>query len=82
MDMQCPVEFDTLPDCTCPHEHWHIGHAGCCLDIHFEEDGSVHVTLDAYDWQDEIVLHGVSTLAEASAIALAWGAGKIGETYP
>lgn len=80
--MECPVEFGTVPDCDCPYEHWHIGHAGCCLDIHLEEDGSVHVILETGDWDRETSFLGLSSLDEARERAFVWAGQQIGEAVP
>jgi len=77
--MECPPFFGTMPDCDCPWEHWHIGNAGCCLDVHFEEDRSVHVILQAGDLEHETTLHGVPDLGRARELAFAWAAPLIGE---
>jgi hypothetical protein len=77
LDMECPVEFGTVPDCDCAYEHWHIG-VGHCLDIHFEPDGSIHVLLGGGDFENETVLHGPSLDAVRDE-AFAWAAPLIGE---
>lgn len=73
-DDQCNVEFGTVPDCDCPHEHWHIG--GVCLDVHIEEDGSGHSILGNDDWQ--LGVKGVESIDEMRAIAFAWASQKYG----
>lgn len=73
-DDQCNVEFGTVPDCDCPHEHWHIG--GVCLDVHIEDDGSGHSILGNDDWQLEV--KGVESIDEMRAIAFAWSSQKYG----
>lgn len=71
-DDLCNVEFGTVPDCDCPHEHWHF--CGVCLDVHIEEDGSGHSILGNDDWQLEV--RGVANLDEMRAIAFAWAKQK------
>lgn len=70
LDMQCPQEFGTMPECDCPFEHWHIN--GVCLDIHFEDDGSCHVLIDSGEADDEMTLEGMASLDEARPLAFAW----------
>lgn len=82
LDMQCPVEFGTMPDCKCPHEHWHIGPAGACVDIHVEDEGYTHVMLDMGDLGHEVHLHGVSTLEAAKPIAFLWASTVLGIAPP
>jgi len=79
LDMQCPIDFGTTPDCDCPYEHWHVGQAGTCLDIHFEADGSVHVTLDSGEWDAETTIHGAASLDDVRDDAFVWAASKIME---
>lgn len=81
LSMDCPVEFGTIPDCDCPYEHWHVGISNTCLDIHFEDDGSVHVTLDASDWEAETIFHGATCLADIREYAFSWAAQQIGASY-
>lgn len=75
-DDQCNVEFGTVPDCDCPHEHWHVG--GICLDVHIEEDRTGHAILGNDDWQLEV--SGVENLDEMRAIAFAWTSQKFALT--
>lgn len=65
---ECNVEFGTVPDCDCPHEHWHVN--GDCLDVHVEEDGSGHAIIGNDDCQLEV--RGISGLDEMRAIAFTW----------
>lgn len=81
LDMDCPVENSTLPDCDCPYEHWHVGIGGCCLDIHVEENGDLHVTLNAGDWDADTTFRGVTTIEQARPLAFAWAGQQIGEPY-
>lgn len=67
-----PCFPDTIPDCACPFEHWHVGPTNICLDIHFEEDGSVHFLMDAGDWDNEHTAHGLQNMDEAREAAFAW----------
>lgn len=76
--MSCPVEFGTMPDCDCPFEHWHIGRAGTCLDVHLEEDGTAHFFLDTGDSDAEIEMPAM-TLEQARTEAFRWAAPLIGE---
>lgn len=70
---ECCIENGTMPDCSCPHEHWHIGAAaGSCLDMHLEEDGSVHITLAWGDDDRELEAKGAVGVHEARAIAFGW----------
>lgn len=69
------------PDCDCPFEHWHVGEAPTCLDIHFEEDGSVHARIDAGDWEAEVFFKDVHAMEQARVLAFEWAASKLGETY-
>lgn len=69
---QCPKEFGTAPDCDCPWEHWHVGTSGMCLDVHIENDGSAHITLDWGDDGRELQIVGKLDLAQARHIAFAW----------
>ncbi len=70
---ECCAENGTVPDCACPHEHWHIGAAaGSCLDVHLEEDGSAHITFDWGDCEREILVTGIAGMDEARAIAFGW----------
>lgn len=77
---ECCDEFDTNPDCACPHEHWHVGRAGTCLDIHIEEEGYTHLTIDFGDGSHEVELHGISTLDAARPIAFLWAGTILGQT--
>lgn len=72
LDMRCAELFGYTPDCGCPHEHWHVGKAGCCLDVHFEADGSAHVILDAGDFDDETTFRGLTDIDAARAAAFQW----------
>lgn len=81
LDMQCPVEFKTVPDCDCPFEHWHVGRAGCCLDVHVEEEGYTHAILSTGDDEFEKVFHGADTLDKGRPLAMSWAATMIGESY-
>lgn len=79
-DMACATGFGLLPDCDCPHEHWHVGQGRCCLDIHFESDGSCHVLLLGDEsFEDDTTFTGLGSIDEARPLALAWAAPKIGE---
>lgn len=81
LDMQCAADFGLLPECACPYQHWHIGQSGCCLDIHFEADGSCHAILFTGDGdEDETLFHGLSSIEQARPLAMAWAAPIIGET--
>lgn len=82
LDMQCPKDFGTEPDCACPYEHWHIGVAGCCLDIHVEEEGYTHIILGTGDDEFEHTLPGVTCLETARPLAMAWAAEMICEVRP
>lgn len=74
-----PCFPETIPDCDCPFEHWHIGTNNACLDVHFEEDGSVHCILDVGDWDAETTMTGKADMDAARTAAFAWAAPLIGE---
>jgi hypothetical protein len=74
-DDQCNVEFGTVPDCDCPHEHWHVN--GVCLDVHIEEDGTGHIILTLEDDPIELQISGVANIDEARAIGWAWAAKRL-----
>ncbi len=82
LDMKCPADFGTLPDCDCPFQHWHIGGALTCLDVHFEEDASVHLRLYTGDYEAETILMGMSSLEQALPFAFRWAASLIGDEFP
>jgi len=67
---ECEEEFDTAPDCECPHEHWHVGRAGACLVLHIEDDGSGHIVLDWGDDSRSLSVTGVRSLDELRDMAL------------
>lgn len=71
---------ETAPDCDCPFEHWHIGQINACLDVHFEDDGSVHCILDVGDWDTEVTFDGIADMQTARIAAFAWAAPLIGES--
>jgi hypothetical protein len=78
---ECCLENGTQPDCACPHEHWHVGAAAnCCLDVHFEEDGSAHIWFDWGDAEREITVQGIAEINEARAIAFGWLSGFVHPT--
>jgi len=79
LDALCNREMGTEPDCDCAHEHWHIGAAGACLDIHVEPEGWTHCILDLGDVGHEIELHGITTLDQARGIAFLWAATITGD---
>jgi hypothetical protein len=68
----CNDEFDTVPDCDCPSEHWHFGRAGVCLEMHLEPDGSAHCAIYGGDWETETVLHGVTDIEALRPLAFQW----------
>jgi hypothetical protein len=71
LEMQCAMDFGLVPECGCPHEHWHIDN--CCLDIHFEPDGQCHVLLYAEeDEEAETHFEGVTSIDQARPLAMAW----------
>lgn len=75
---ECCAENGTVPDCPCPHEHWHLAAAaGSCLDVHLEEDGSAHITFDWGDDSRELIATGVDGLAEARSLAFGWLSGFV-----
>ena len=82
LDMQCAIDFGITPDCDCAHEHWHLGDAGTCLDLHLEDDGSCHVIL--FLEEDEIHTHyvGLTSIDQVRPLAMVWAAPFIGEHYP
>ncbi len=57
------------PECACPYVHLHVD--GCCLEAHYEPDGSVHVLADAGDWNDETTIQATD-LDDARRQALEW----------
>lgn len=68
---ECAEDFGTLPDCRCPFEHWHWG--GWCIDVHFEDDGSVHARVehpDCGEWDTHYV--GIDDMDGARSFAAAW----------
>ena len=69
----CAAYFGTVPDCLCPYEHWHIN--GVCLDVHVEEDGSLHMHLDAGDWEQDARIEDVKDMDEARELAIEWAMG-------
>lgn len=77
LDNSCAVAFGTVPDCPCPWEHWHLN--GCCLDVHFEEDKSLHLHLDAGDWEQEARIEDVKDMDEARELAIEWAMGFLHE---
>lgn len=81
LDLKCPVDYGTVPDCACPYEHWHIGIAGCCLDIHVEEEGYTHIILNTGDDEFEHTLPDVACLEAARPLAMAWASQIICESH-
>ena len=78
LNMACAEQFGMLPDCNCPHEHWHIGQARFCLDLHFEDDGSCHVLLMDDDGEDiETDFTGHASIDTVRPLALAWASLKV-----
>jgi hypothetical protein len=75
-DDQCNIEFGTVPDCNCPHEHWHVN--GVCLDVHIEEDRSGHIILTVEDDPIELSVGGLKDFAELRGIAFAWATCRLG----
>lgn len=82
LDMRCAEQSGYVAECACPHEHWHVGRAGCCLDVHFEDDGLVRVLLDAGDFDDEVEFSDLADMEAARAAAFAWFVGKYGDGKP
>jgi hypothetical protein len=70
----CNAEFGAEPDCDCPSEHWHVGSAGACLEMHLEPDGSAHCAIFAGDWETEAGFQNISDIEALRSIAFRWAA--------
>jgi hypothetical protein len=40
----CAADYAPNPPCDCPRVHYHVNR--CCLEVHYEPDGTVHAILD------------------------------------
>lgn len=70
LDMKCPEDMKTMPECNCPFEHWHVDRL--CFDIHFEENGEVHLLVMGEDWESDTMLQNIPDLEAARPLAFTW----------